>query len=673
MNSRYFIRLALQSIDKHRQTYFPYMIAMSCFVSMFYLLLFLRDNVIDTQAINSTVLQYLLTLVVYIFGFFVVAFLIYSNSFLILPRTKEFGLLYLFGLSQRHLLVIMAFEVVLIYSASILFGLFTGVILSRLMSMVLSALIKLPLIMQQVVDVANIGITIALFVGLMCVVLIINMMQIISAKPISLIKNTDPPKPAQWRQYVVLLCGVISIGYSYWAIAAIDSPQGAYEILASVVISSVVGTYCLFVSLSVTVLQVLSRRPRIYYRTNNFIIINGLLNRIRLNAIGLASVSVFAWVILNMVSMSGVIYLGADESVQKMYAADIILTVQEYNIQSKEELHNRIAQVVESQGVTATLIEPYSFLSFSTMQTGNTFNYEEQNRVFIGDTKSHYFVMITADEYNQIYDESLVLAPDEVAVYSSYLPLADSFELQGISYRVVKRLPRLSIVNYDLVQLVNAHLLVVHDFSVLKVHELAKYQQNAEYPSPIRYRYGINVVGSDSQKITTYEALEGMLNTDRVLSRVQQFPNPHVEIVNLQSRQAEKAIFEAIYGTLLFLSLFLGMLFMMSSALLIYYKQLSQGYEDKSHFEIMQRIGMTRDEVRTSVDLQIVLLFFIPLVVAGLNFVVSLCMIEHLLQLFRIESLQLLISAALVTLLIFSMLYLIIYRVSARVYYNIVR
>jgi putative ABC transport system permease protein len=610
---------------------------------------------------------------VLVLGVFVVVFLVYSNSFLIGPRTKEFGLLYLFGLSQRHLLTIMFYEVAITYAIATVFGLISGVILSRLMNMVLSAFIKMPLLTTQVVDFGNMVVTAGLFFAVMCVVLIINMWQIIRAKPISLMHHSDRAKYDVWRQYTLLIIGIVSMAYAYVAISMIDSPQRAYESMASIVLAFVVGTYCLFVSLSVTILQILAQRPEFYYRTNNFIIINGLLNRIRQNAIGLASVSMFALLILTMVSTAGVIYFGANESVQKLYAADVVMTIQDYNIYSKEKLHERITQLAESQGVAVELVEPYTFLSVTAIQSGNIFAYQAQNRVFVGEPTSHYFVMVTVGEYNQLYGQSLSLAPGEVAVYSSYRRMPETFVLDDRAYRVVKRLPALSIAEYDLQQLVNAHYLVVHDWSELTTHERNKYEQNTEFPSPIRYRLGVKMIGSDAQKLAVYQGIQALLKSDELINKTQQFPNPYIEVVNVQSRQAEKLSFEAVYGTLLFLSLFLGLLFMLSTALLIYYKQLTEGYDDKARFEILQRIGMTRDEVRTSVDKQIVVFFFIPLFVASINYLISLHLIEHLLELFRIESLQLLLSAAFVTLLTFTALYIIIYQVSARVYYNIVR
>lgn len=673
MNNRYFIQLAFQSINKHRQTYFPYMIAVSFFVSMVYLLLFLRDNVNATAAFNTTVFYYLLSLAVYLFGVFVVIFLIYSNGFLIRPRTKEFGLLYLLGLSQRHLLMIMFYEVVITYTVSIVFGLTFGMVLSRLMGMVLSALIKLPVIMQQVIDTGSLLLTAVLFLCIMGVVLIINMMKIIVAKPITLVRHVDRAPLSPWVQYSLLFLGIISIAYAYWVIIAIDSPQRAYESMAFIIITIIVGTYCLFVSLSVTVLQILEKRPTFYYRANNLIIINGLLNRIRQNAVGLASVSMFALLILAMVSTAGVIYFGANESVQKMYVADVVLTIQEHNIQSKSQLREQIEQAAQSHGVTVDIKDIHSFISLSAIQKENTFEYQMQNRVFVGDSKSHFFVLITASEYNNLYEDPLILAPGEVAVYSSYRSLPDTFVLQGREYLVVKKLPELLLASYELQQLVNAHFVVVHDLSELIVHERNKYQQNNDYPSPIRYRMGINIQGTDEQKLAVYQRIKSVLMSDEIISKTQKFPNPHIEIVNIQSRQAEKLSFESVYGTFLFLSLSLGVLFMLSTALIIYYKQLSEGYEDKTRFEILQRIGMTRDEVRTSVDKQIVVLFWIPLVVASINFCILLNFIDHLIKLFRIESQQLLVVAAFVTLLTFTLLYLVIYRLSARVYYHIVR
>lgn len=673
MNNRYFVHLALQSINKHRQTYFPYIIAVGCFVSMFYLLLFLRDNISATNDISVNDFYYLITLAVYVFGVFAVIILIYANSFLIRPRTKEFGLLYLFGLSQRHLLIIMLYEVAITYTISVILGLGSGVLLSRLMILVLSAFIKSPLFIAQLINIDNIWITAGLFLCVMCVVLFINILQIISAKPIALMRYSERSKPSSWQQYLLLLVGIGCIVYAYVNIGMIGSPQKAFESMAIIVLAIVVGTYCLFISLSVVILQILARRHVFYYQTNNFIIINGLLNRIRHNAIGLASVSIFALFILTMVSTAGVIYFGANESVQKMYAADVVITIQEHNLVSKARLHEQITQIALSQEVSITLADPHTFLSVSAQQTDNSYTYQPQNRVFVGEPTSHYFVLLTVDEYNKLYGGSLVLAPDEVAVYSSYRSLPDSFELQGVLYRIVARLPELSMASYDLQQLVNAHYVVVSDISVLSLHERNKYFQTVEYPSPIRYRFGLNIDGTDAQKIEVFHRIEELVKNDEVVTKKKKYPDSYIDVVSVQSRQAEKQSFEAVYGTLLFLSLFLGVLFMLSTALLIYYKQLSEGYEDKARFEILQRIGMTRDEVRRSVDKQIVVFFLVPLLVSSVNYVISLNMLKYILMLFRIESMQLLGLAAVVTLCAFTVLYLMIYRVSARVYYNIVR
>lgn len=673
MNSRYFLRLAIQSIEKHRQTYLPYMIAVSCYVAMFYLLIFLRDNLVVTQSINATVFEYVLSIFAYAFGIFVLLFLIYSNNFLILPRTKEFGLLYLFGLSQRHLLIIMFYEVAITYIISILFGLTVGIVMSRLMSMVLSAMVKIPLMLQQLVDLSNILTTVGLFLGVMGIVFIINIIQIVRAKPISLMHKLIQPKLVSWHHYVLLTIGILCIGYAYWAIISLDSSQRAFNLMVQIVFAIVVGTYSLFVSLSVTILRLLVQRPTFYYRQSNFIVLNGLLHRIRHNAVGLASVSIFAFLILSIVSMAGVIYFGANESIQKMYAADVIVTVQEYNLRSKDELYTQLTEVVTSQGMNAKVVDEYLFFSVAAVQNQRSFTYQPQNQIYVGESMSHYFVLVTVDEYNRIYNQSLQLAPGEVAVYSSYVPLPDEFELQGLTYQVVQQLPPLSIANYDLEQLVNAQYVIVHDRTVLEAHERMKFVQTADFPAPIRYRIGINIAGTEEQELEVYNAIKDFLATTDVISREQQFPNNYFDIASLQSRQVEKIAFEIIYGTLLFLSLFLGVLFLMSTALLIYYKQLSEGYEDKTRYEILQRIGMTHDEVRRSVDKQIVVLFSIPIVVSGVHFVMSLHLIEYLLELFRIENLLLLMWASVTIFFVFCIVYLIIYRVSARVYYNIVR
>jgi putative ABC transport system permease protein len=673
MNNRYFLNFAIQNIDKHRQAYVPYMVTLCSFVTMFYLLVYLSQSVDPQMVIGESLFDYLLTGAAYVFGAFSIFFLIYCNGFLIRPRTKEFGLLYLFGLSQRHMLLIMVYETLLVFVVSMVTGGVIGVLLSRLMGMILAALVKTPLNITQSISWPGLVVTCVLFVSIMSVILVINIVEIIRSKPVSLLQDIDKYEMAPWKQWALLVVGVICVVYSYSAVISMDSPQRAYASLAQSFIAVIIGTYCLFVSLSVAILQFLVRRPSIYYRTQNFITINWLLNRVRFNGIGLASVSMFSLVMMIVVTMTGVIYLGTEESSKNMYAADVIITVQEQNITSIEQLHRLIDDTVDSIGVSALLVNPHQFLGISLRSTMTGFVYEVQNRTYVGDDSSYLFVLITADQYNALYADNLQLAPGEVAVYSNYLPIPDVFDIADQPYRVVKRLPKLSIANYDLDQLVNAHYVVVHDVSVLQYHARQKNELDAQFPSPIRYRFGLDLYASATQELQAYSSLMTVMADNDVINQTSQYPKSGTSVWSVQSREAEKIIFQSVYGSLYFLGLFLGVLFIMSTALLIYYKQISEGYEDKQRFEIMQRIGMTRDEVRSSVDKHSVFLFFIPLIVAGGHFFIALHMMQYLLELFRIYNVLMLVYVALLTFLLFSIIYVVIYRLSARVYYNIVR
>jgi putative ABC transport system permease protein len=673
MNSRYFVNLAIQNIIKHRQAYVPYILNLIVFVAMFYLLLYLADSVKPILKQGEDIFNYLLRGASYLFGAFAVFFLIYSNNFLVRPRTKEYGLFYVFGMSQRHMLLIMTYEFVFVFVGSIIGGMISGILLSRLMSMIFEAIVQSPMESLYLISVSGLITTAWLFFSIMAIILVINVVQIIRAKPVAMLHQSDTHESIGWKQLVLLFIGVICIAYSYMINLFIDSPQQAYAYLASIIIATVIGTYCLFVSFSVFVLHFLSRRPAFYYQTQNFITINGLLQRVRFNAIGLASVSMFSFIMLIIVTLTGIIYFGIDESTENLYVADIVLTFDSANLSAKSDLHALVDETVQSQSVTSELVDPYEFLSLGAYSRGSIFQYELQNRTLVGDSNSHLILLITAGQYYDLYGEYIALTPQQVAVYSSYTQLPDSFVLAGESYEVIRRLPKVSIANYDLEQLLNAHYIVVHDRSVLEYHSQQKSAMDARFPGILRYRFGININGSAAQKMAVADALEQAFQSTPIITQSTGNPESKVDVWFIQSRQSEKIVFQIVYGTLYFLGLFIGVLFVMSTAVLIYYKQLSEGYEDKQRFDIMQRIGMTRSEVRANVDRQIVYFFLIPLFVAGSHFLVSLNWIHHLIGLFRLANIELLLSVSMMTLMVFSVVYVVIYRLSARVYYNIVR
>lgn len=657
MNSRFLLQLAIQSIHKHRQTTVPYIFTVSSYSAMCYLLLWLNQNSVHASMPGEDVFAYLLNGAAIILAVFVCIFLVYSTNFWLQPRAKEFGLLNLFGLSRRHLVAVITYEIFIIYGIAVICGVFIGIALSQLMNMILSAIIKVPLVVDQYISPQSLLTTLAVFVVVMLVIMIKNTFFILKTQPISLFRHVEPQSVSRIRQLIPFVLWVVCFGYAYVRIALVDSPQSAFGVVAAVMLAIVIGTYCFFMTLGYFIRMLVTFRPEVYYQANYFIVLNGLLNRVRVNAISLASISIFGFIILILISMSAVIYFGADESVTKMYAADTVITANVQDDLAQSQLYARVDEVLAREQVSGEYVMPLTYVSMSMIQSGDSFQVEPQDRVYVGNDLSHYFVLITQDQYNALYKESLMLQDGEVAVYSSYLPLPETFYLDNVAYRVVKRLPYLSIAQYELTQLVNIHYLVVNDYSVLQMH-----QQPGSFLRSIRYRFGLNLVATAQQKIAVYEALQKNLPI-----------NQENQTFIIQSRQAEKVVFESVYGTLFFLGLFLGSVFIMSTALLIYYKQIAEGYEDKVRYEILQRIGMSHREVQINVDKQIVVFFSLPLIIAGINFVAVLPLFMQLLALFRIQDITLLVSAVTMALLIFTLIYFVIYRYSARMYYNIVR
>jgi putative ABC transport system permease protein len=673
MNNRYFLTLALQNISKHRQTYVPFMLVLTCFVGMYYILLYINESITPQLVLGVDVYTYLIRGAVLIFSLFAVSFLVYANGFLMRPRLKEYGLLYLFGLSQRHMMVIMLYELLFTFLIAISVGLFSGMLLSRLTSMILASFVKTTMMISQSISLSSVMWTVILFGGIMIVFMIINIIQINRASTVTLIHSSSPLPQSSLVTWLLLLCGIVVMVYGYSIAVTVDSSQKAYISIAPVLISFIIGTYCLFHALSIVIVRLLINTPTIFYKNLNMIVLNGLLHRIRDNATGLASVSMFSYIVLLIVVLCAVLYIRTEESMTNLYVADIQISVHIQNVESLDHVLSKIEQTLKQVGVTGTIVLPHKYLSFTTKSRGAEHDYEVENRTFAGDAQSHYIVMFTEEEYASIYGKKFELLPNEVVVLSSYLPLPDSFTIAGESYVVKERLMDLSLAQYDLNQLINAHYVIVHDMSTLELHSRMKAELDERFPAPIRYRFGINLTGTQLQKLQAADAIQALFTSGAVFDAKQPSPNTTSQVFTIQSRQSERIVFDTVYGTLLFLGLFIGFLYVISATIIIYYKQISEGYVDKRRFEILQQIGMSRDEVRASVNLQVVILFFIPLIVAGINFVMSMRMIHHFLGLFRVDTLSVLIAIACITFFSFSLMYSIIYRVTAKVYYDIVR
>lgn len=658
--SGFYPHLALTNVLRNGQFYLPYFLTCSATIAMFYILCFLAYNdMIDTMP-GADSLQVILYLGCIVVGLFSVVIISYTNSFIMKRRRRELGLYNILGMEKRHIARLLCCESVILGAGSILCGLALGILLSKLILLLLLKLLHFTVKMGFTISGAGILATSVLFAAIFVFILLKNLFHIRLSKPVELLHSDAVGKREPKTKWIVAILGVLTLGGGYLIANMVKSPLDALLLFFVAVILVIIGTYCLFTAGSIALLKRLRANKHYYYKANHFTAVSGLLYRMKQNAVGLASICILSTMVLVTVSTTVCLYLGAEDALSLRCPTDITVMQnlnEEDNVITEEEALAQIKAIIEQSGRKITSVQAYNRLAFSAHLDENALVMNIDN----GDSYSsdyHFLVFTTAESYHQLTGESTALAEDEVLCYSQGAELPNHFTLGDLQFTIKQRLEEPPVNGEESVYASNVQYLIVSNDTVL--NEVFQSQKKAyddyDYTSAIYYEMDFNLDGTDAEKLDCYKQL-----TDSSISGV------------FHSRQDMSASFYSTFGGFLFLGLFLGLLFLLATVLIIYYKQISEGFEDQRRFEIMRKVGMTEKEVRRSIQGQILLVFFLPLVMAAIHIFAAFNMITRLLAAFALTNVGLFSLCTVGTLLIFGIIYTLVYWGTARTYYKIVR
>ncbi|MBS4539608.1 ABC transporter permease [Clostridium sp. D2Q-11] len=659
MNRFFYMKLAYINIKKNSQTYIPYILSCIGTVMMYYIMYALSANKDLDNISGGAQLKSILFLGSFVIGFFAVIFLFYTNSFLIKRRKKEFGLFNILGMEKKHIAKIICFETLYVAFISFVAGILGGILLYKLMYLLLLKILNFEITLGFYVSTSAMFTTLVLFSIIFLLTLLNTLRQIHLAKPVELLKGGQVGEKEPKTRWLLVIIGLLCLGAGYYIAVTTESPISAINLFFVAVILVIIGTYCLFTAISIAILKALRKNKNYYYQANHFTSISGMIYRMKQNAVGLASICVLATTVLVMVSSTVSLYSGMEDVLRTRYPRNIMITSQGISNQHIENINDSVSNILDNHKVEAKNMFDYRYLSFLARQEDNTFtvdsdiSYSTKNLINLN--------FIPLEDYNRIENKSLELNDDEIFIYSVREEYnKDTISIFDKKFKIKDKLNSFKENGWYSSLIIGTHYIVVKDMNVLKeIYQTKKeiLEKNKSNPS---YYLGFDLNTDEKESIAIYKNLRANLN--------EKYPDSFIESV-----ASEKESFYSLYGGLFFLGIFLSILFLLATVLIIYYKQISEGYDDKIRFEIMQKVGMSHQEIKKSIGSQILTVFFMPLVVATIHIAFAFKVITKMLAILNLTNISLFVWCTIGSIAVFSLFYAIVYIVTARVYYNIVR
>ena len=670
MHKGIFSRLAKQNIRNNKSTYIPYMITCIFCIAMIYMMEFLRDCPTLDQAVRQAdevrMIVFTGEIVVEIFC---IIFLIYSNSFLMKRRQKEIGLYNILGLERNHIGIVMFLETIITSIGSLAGGIATGIIGSKLALLLLLKLLHIPSVLGFYISVKGIFTCLFMFGIVFLMILFLNLAKIHLSRPVELLRgnNTGEKEPA--AKWLMALIGFICLGAGYYLAVTTESPIKAITIFLLAVILVMAGTYLLFTAGSIVILKFLRRRKSFYYRTGNFISISGMLYRMKQNAIGLASICILSTGVLLMISMTVSIYFGMNDIMLNRYPYDVDMSVTSISEEECQTAIEAFEKTIADNKVPVEKSVEEIYLDIVCSKNGDQILIKPTNTIRNSDSVL-VLSLLNQAEYERLTGISANLNDGEIFAWYPSAVQKDSVTVDETEFTVKKWLDKNPLTCGEDAVSDNA-VLVVTDEDFKKFDEMRTEMYKGVSSAPagedLTLHLGLDITGSETDKIDfgtpVMEAVKDLKKNGGLSEN---------SWITSGIRQQEYESYYADNGSLLFIGIFLGSLFLMGTAMIIYYKQISEGYEDQKRFEIMQKVGLSRREVRSSVRRQILMVFFLPLLMAMLHITMAFPMIRRMLLLFGMTNTKLFIGCTAGTVLIFAVVYGLIYLMTARSYYHIV-
>lgn len=674
--NRLYLRLAWSNLKNSRQFYLPYVIAGMLSAMMFYTMCAIQGNDGLSKMRGGSSVQIVLYFGVVVVGVFVSIFLFYTNSFIMKRRKKELGVYNILGMEKIHVAKIMAWETVFSFLIAVGGGLITGIVFQKLLTMFLYRLTCLEAAIPFYISGWGCLHTAEMFGAIYVCILLYNLMQIRFSNPVELLHSGNTGEREPKTKIIQAVLGILCIVTGYYIAITTDNPVKAVSLFFVAVMLVIVGTYFLFNAGSIAFLKLLRKNKRYYYQTRHFTTVSGMIYRMKQNAVGLANICILSTMVLVVISMTVCMYAGIEDELKTQYPAELELIFYDPDGQQDAQTFNRMAdeieRVIKENGRVITGKQKGSYVGTAVAMTGNKITALDRSAM---DFSNMYVLEImTKDGFEEYMQETIPDIPDgSVAVMMDSVYEQDMIVMGNTEYPVEQSM-KFPIRNAVSEFVDGSVILIVKDENALENmrKQLAAMETEAygeERTVDLTYVMNFDMSGSGEEKIACANAVR-----ERVSEWQNDETNPKTMRLdcNVISRAEGHIDYETSNGGLLFLGLFLGSMFLMITVLIIYYKQISEGYEDKERFAIMEKVGMSNEEVKATIRSQVRMVFFLPLATAACHLAAAYPMLKKLLALVSLYNGTLFAWCLAGTVLVFGLIYLAVFIITSKSYYKIV-
>ncbi len=672
MPINYYPKLAFESIRKNKQLYIPYLITCILMVSIYYIL----SSLIESPAIKSIygadIIITILSLGLWVIIFLAVLILFYSNSFLIRRRKKEFGLYSILGLSQLNIVYIQFFESLFIALTSLIVGIGLGILFSKLFEIGLLNTINGSINYDFTVSVNSIVLTIILFIGIFFLLFLNSIWQVNTTSINQLLRGESHGEKPPKSNWFVALLGLASLVTGYYIAVTIESPLEAFTSFFVAVLFVIFGTYLVLISGSVLFCRILQRNKKFYYKLNHFISVSSLVYRMKRNGAGLASICILSTTVLVILCTTVCLFIGSEDALNLRYPKDENLRINFKSVEnlSKDNL-NQVKHYIDNlvHEYKTPVLEPFSYAETSFLAVEDGSNIDFNSKVFEEMTvnESNNILTVTLvglDEYNQLTNQSKTLNQDEVLIHN----LRSNFKSKTITINGIQSFKVKEIVT-DMFNSVDQYANMMPTITII-------------VPNLIKTTLSLNLVQSENTNFSYNYSFNVNFNSERQVKFNKEI-NKALDNSNFrsqtgiiysigESKEENRQSFLMLYGGLYYLGLILSVIFIFTTVIIMYFKQISEGFEDQKRFEMMQKIGLTKSEIKKIINSQMLTVFFIPLILAVLNLMFAFPVIQKLLLIFNFNNNFLFLLTTLGCIFIFSCFYVLVYKITSNEYYKIV-
>lgn len=671
MGKLYF-KLAKTNLSNNKPFYIPYIISSIITVAMLYMMSFLSDNKGLNKIMGADSLATIFRLGVGIIVIFSYIFLFYTNSFIIKRRKKEIGVYNILGMEKRHLSKVLFVET--IYSAiiSLVCGIIVGIAFSEFILMVLYGIIGIHKTVEFFVNIHGIILCVVSFGILFLLTFLYNFMQIKLANPIELLRGTNVGEREPKTKIFMTIVGVVCLAIAYYIAITTENPLNVLTLFFVAVLLVIIGTFALFTAGSIALLKLLRNNKKFYYNKRHFMAVSGMLYRMKQNAAGLASICILSTMVLVVISTTVSMYVGIQDELMARYPNDVCVTV-DYNsvIDKSSEIEKAIFDEIDSAEVKNK--KAFSYLSVFVGQKGDGFTTDKEHLSY---QNSYLFYILSKDDFikidNNFKDKIGNISKGEAVVVLNKKYDKKDIKIFGKNYKVNKSFEHTEDNDLYVISTLNGlgYIILDNDESVQELYDVQEKMLGKGanyYTNKIRFDFKS---GNKKQKAAAYKKID-----NAVKKYFKENKNDKKEISSywVESRQENEQNFYLLYGGLFFLGIFLGTMFLMVTVMIIFYKQITEGYDDRERYQILEKVGMSSREVKDTIKSQIRIVFVLPIFAAAVHVTAAFPMVNRILKMLNLNNEKLFAGCLAATIIVFAVIYYLVFKVTSRAYYKIVK